>query len=161
MKKKTDLQKKKGSIRNFNISVGLTNSFMERVKSNDPRPWLCEFGGKTYPLRRITRDGDRYTQYKIEEVTMTARELFQEILKAAHRNGEPGCVFLDRVNDTNPLPHLGRIESSNPCGEQFLHDGDVPARTDSRSSLTVIDSRSAIWARSTCLPWCSLPESSP
>ena len=108
---------KEGTIRNFNISVGLTNAFMERVKSKDPRPWKTEFNGVEFPLRRITRDGDRCTQYKIEEVNMTAYELFDEIVRAAWRNGEPGCVFLDKVNETNPLPKLGRIESSNPCGK--------------------------------------------
>lgn len=170
-----------GDIRNFNISVGLTNEFMDKVSRNDPSPWKCKFTDKDgtttfYNPRRISRgpaskprfeidlsygplseqqreeeafvvqvisspdEGNtggyyrlkpliqatnQYTQYQITEVVMTARELFDEILSAAHKNGEPGCVFLDRVNETNPLPALGRIESSNPCGEQFLHDGDV------------------------------------
>ena len=56
---------------------------------------------------------------------MTARQIFDEIVDSAWRMGEPGCVFLDTVNDANPVPGLGRIEACNPCGEQFLHDGDV------------------------------------
>ncbi|RMF54754.1 adenosylcobalamin-dependent ribonucleoside-diphosphate reductase [Candidatus Woesearchaeota archaeon] len=115
---------KEGDLRNFNISVGLTNEFMEKVKNNDPEPWLCTWNGKKYKPRRIYRK-EHSTIVDIKEETMTAREIFEEIINAAWRNGEPGCVFLDRVNETNPLPGLGRIEACNPCGEQFLHDGDV------------------------------------
>jgi ribonucleoside-diphosphate reductase alpha chain len=113
-----------GAIKNFNISVGLTNRFMEAVNSNDPKPWKAVFKDKEYNPRRIYRDGHG-TIVDIVEETMTAKELFQEIIGAAWSNGEPGCVFLDKVNETNPLPGLGRIEACNPCGEQFLHDGDV------------------------------------
>ena len=56
---------------------------------------------------------------------MTAKEIFDEIVESAWKTGEPGCVFLDTVNEANPVPGLGRIEACNPCGEQFLHDGDV------------------------------------
>ncbi len=112
-----------GEIKNFNVSVGLTNEFMEKVRDNDPSPWLCEWKGEKMKPRRIYRDG--HTVIDIKEETMTARELFQEIISSAWKTGEPGCVFLDRVNETNPLPGLGRIEACNPCGEQFLHDGDV------------------------------------
>lgn len=112
-----------GELRNFNISVGLTNDFMQKVRDNDPQPWLCEWKGEKMKPRRIYRDG--HTVVDIKEETMTAREVFQEIISSAWKTGEPGCVFLDRVNETNPLPGLGRIEACNPCGEQFLHDGDV------------------------------------
>lgn len=118
-------KEREGAIRNFNISVGLTNDFMQRVRDNDPKPYRTQFNGVEYPLRRIKRDTDQYTKYEITNVDMTARELFAEIVKCAWSNGEPGCVFLDRVNEDNPLPQFGRIHSSNPCGEQFLHDGDV------------------------------------
>jgi ribonucleoside-diphosphate reductase alpha chain len=117
-------KEQEGVISNFNISIGLTDGFMKRVQTNDPEPWMCVWNGKAVKPRRITRDGSE-TAIRLEEATMTARELFQEIIETAWSNGEPGCVFLDEVNHTNPLPGLGRIEACNPCGEQFLHDGDV------------------------------------
>ena len=115
---------KEGAIANFNVSVGLTDEFMKQVEANDPRPWKCRFKGTEYPLRRIERTAN-YSVASIQEVKMTARELFDEIVDGAWRMGEPGCVFLDTVNKTNPVPGLGPIEACNPCGEQFLHDGDV------------------------------------
>ena len=52
--------------------------------------------------------------------TVRARELFDEIVKHAHRNGEPGVLFLDAANRENPLPHLYELEATNPCAEQYL-----------------------------------------
>ncbi len=117
-------KEKEGELRNFNLSVGLTNEFMQKVKDNDPHPWICRFKNEETKPRRVIRDEHDVIQ-EIREETLSARELFQEIINAAWQNGEPGCVFLDRVNETNPLPGLGTIEACNPCGEQFLHDGDV------------------------------------
>lgn len=117
-------KEQEGSIVNFNISVGLTDAFMQAVDSNDPTPWMCEWKGvKMYP-RRIKRNSRGIVEEVIEE-KLTAREIFDEIIAGAWNNGEPGVVFLDEVNRTNPVPGLGRIETCNPCGEQFLHDGDV------------------------------------
>lgn len=104
-----------GEIRNFNISVALERDFMEQVISGSTEPWVPHFGGVNYTLRRIVRPAGQYTRHEHQEVRMTAKELFHEIITAAWRNGEPGCVFLDRVNETNPLPGLGEIHSSNPC----------------------------------------------
>lgn len=115
---------REGEIKNFNISVGLTDRFMEAVEKNDQSVWMPRFKGQDYPLHRIIRD-EQDTILDIVEEKMTAREIFNEIISAAWSNGEPGCVFLDTVNKVNPLPGLGRIEACNPCGEQFLHDGDV------------------------------------
>ena len=113
-----------GDIKNFNISVGITDKFMKEVQSNSNTPWQCTFNGKKMPPRIITKD-----QYgnvvEVKDSIMSAKEIFREIVTAAWNNGEPGIVFLDTVNKTNPIPKLGRIEACNPCGEQFLHDGDV------------------------------------
>jgi ribonucleoside-diphosphate reductase alpha chain len=127
-------KEKEGEFQNFNISVGITDKFMTAVKENDPNPWYCEFPcnrednftGEVQRMlpRRIKRD-NREVPVEITDVRMTARQLFDEIVKAAWTNGEPGIVFLDTINKTNPLPGLGKLHASNPCGEQFLHDGDV------------------------------------
>ncbi len=117
-------KKIEGDLKNFNISIGLTNDFMESVVKNNKSPWMCEFNGVEMKPRIIERDHNGKI-IEIRDVNMTAREIMDEIVTHAWTNGEPGIVFIDRVNETNPLPGLGRIEASNPCGEQFLHDSDV------------------------------------
>ncbi len=101
--------KLKGGITNFNISVGATNEFMEAVKK-----------GEKYPLRAQpgwpAPDGSRY---KGGEVIgwMDAREVFDRIVKAAWTTGDPGMVFLDRMNEgpASPTPELHQVEATNPC----------------------------------------------
>ena len=88
-------------ITNFNISVGVTDDFMTAV-NND----------KSFDL--IHPETGKATK------TVQARDLFDTIVKYAHHNGEPGVLFLDAANRQNPLPHLYQLESTNPCGEQFL-----------------------------------------
>lgn len=86
-------------LTNFNISVGLTREFMEALENDGY--YDLKFGGKIY---------DRFK----------AREIFDLIVEHAWANGEPGIVFLDRLNEGNPTPALGEIEATNPCGEQPL-----------------------------------------
>lgn len=115
---------REGELTNFNISVSLTDKFMEKVISRSTEPWICQFNGKKMLPQRIIRD--RYGRIsQIQEVKITPGEIMAEIANNAWINGEPGIIFIDQVNRTNPLPGLGRLEASNPCGEQFLHDGDV------------------------------------
>jgi ribonucleoside-diphosphate reductase alpha chain len=89
------------NITNFNISVGISDAFMRAVETDS-----------TYDLIN-PQDG------KVWE-TVRAREIFDLIVKQAHHNGEPGVLFLDAANRQNPVPHLYELESTNPCGEQFL-----------------------------------------
>lgn len=117
-------KKVEGHIRNFNISIGMTDEFMDAVVSRPNEPWVCKFDGEDMKPRRITRDDQGHIT-KIEDVDMTALELMNEIVYGAWRNGEPGVVFLDTVNKTNTVPELGEIDACNPCGEQFLPHYDV------------------------------------
>jgi ribonucleoside-diphosphate reductase alpha chain len=88
-------------ITNFNISVGITEDFMSAVRADE-----------TYFLRN-----PRNREIAGE---VRAREIFNMIVEHAWANGEPGIIFLDRLNRDNPTPSLGEIESTNPCGEQPL-----------------------------------------
>ncbi|HPA14132.1 MAG TPA: adenosylcobalamin-dependent ribonucleoside-diphosphate reductase [Desulfobacterales bacterium] len=86
------------SFQNFNISVGVTDIFMEAVQND-----------KIYEL--IHPSSGRSAG------TLKAREVFDAIVKAAWQTGDPGLLFLDEINRTNPTPGLGMIEATNPCGE--------------------------------------------
>jgi len=90
-----------GRVSNFNLSVAVTDKFMEAVKNDE-----------TYELI------DPHT-LKVTE-TPKAREIFDLIVESAYRNGEPGVLFIDTANRQNPVPHLYELEATNPCGEQWL-----------------------------------------
>ena len=109
-------------ITNFNISVGITDAFMQAVK-NDAE-WPLRFPdmnemkhkGFSGTIEQAESAGITIHTYK----TVNARELFNKIVKQAHHNGEPGMLFLDAANRGNPVPHLYPLEATNPCGEQWL-----------------------------------------
>lgn len=86
---------------NFNLSVGITDSFMQALAQQRTFPLINPRTNK--PTRRLP-----------------AQLLFDRLVEAAWASGEPGLVFLDTINRANPTPHLGIIESTNPCGEQPL-----------------------------------------
>jgi len=94
-------KKNNSDIQNFNISVGVTEAFMEAVEK-----------GEDYNL---IHPGTKEVMG-----SLNARKVFEEIVAGAWQNGEPGIIFLDRLNRDNPVPSQGEIESTNPCGEQPL-----------------------------------------
>ncbi len=112
-----------GEIRNFNISVKVTDEFMRQVMERPNEQWYCEWNGTKMKPHRVLR-AKNGSVTGVEEVDITAKEIFDELTHYAWLNGEPGIVFIDEVNRTNPLPGLGPIDCSNPCGEQFLHHYD-------------------------------------
>lgn len=112
-----------GSIRNFNISVKVTDEFMKQLEEKPNTQWYCEWNGvKTKPHKVLRAKNGSVVG--VEDMDITVKEIFDELVTYAWTNGEPGIVFIDEVNRTNPLPALGRIAASNPCGEQFLHPYD-------------------------------------
>ncbi|MCP4713062.1 MAG: ribonucleotide-diphosphate reductase subunit alpha, partial [Planctomycetes bacterium] len=88
-----------GELKNFNLSVGITDEFMQAVEND--KEYDLVFKGKVYK-------------------TVAARAIWEIIVAGAWQNGEPGIVFLDTINRNNPLKPLGQIEATNPCGEQPL-----------------------------------------
>ncbi|MBI5702938.1 MAG: adenosylcobalamin-dependent ribonucleoside-diphosphate reductase [Chloroflexota bacterium] len=110
------------SITNFNISVGITDAFMRAVKEDKewelrfPDPKDAKAKGFNGTLEQAEAAGVKINTYG----KVRARDLFDKIVKQAHHNGEPGVLFLDAANRSNPVPHLYPLESTNPCGEQWL-----------------------------------------
>ncbi|MBI3355427.1 MAG: adenosylcobalamin-dependent ribonucleoside-diphosphate reductase [Nitrospirae bacterium] len=95
------LKQQPGEMTNFNLSVALTDHFMQAVKQ-----------GRSYALinPRTTKSVRR----------LPATLVFDRLVQAAWQSGEPGVIFLDAIKRANPTPHLGSIEATNPCGEQPL-----------------------------------------
>lgn len=96
-----DCKANNNEINNFNISVGLTEVFMNAAEKNTDYELI-----------------DPHTKKPVKK--LNARMVFDRIVDAAWRNGEPGIIFLDRLNRDNIVPSQGEIESTNPCGEQPL-----------------------------------------
>lgn len=96
-----------GTLRNFNISVGITEEFMKAAKENRDYKLINPRNGK--PVSKLN-----------------ARAVWNLIVTMAWKTGDPGLVFLDRINSSyaNPVPKRGPIESTNPCGEQPLYPYD-------------------------------------
>ncbi|HVX89343.1 MAG TPA: vitamin B12-dependent ribonucleotide reductase [Gemmatimonadales bacterium] len=93
-------------VTNFNISVGVTDAFMQAVESDSEYDLIHpKTGAATGKLK--------------------AREVWQQIIHGAWKTGEPGVFFIDKANYYNPVPHLGSYEATNPCGEQPLLPYDV------------------------------------
>jgi ribonucleoside-diphosphate reductase alpha chain len=117
---------------NFNISVKVDEAFMAALRDDGDAPHVV----------RNPRTGDRYLlprglaidRYAIQDLLplgtdgvacLTRREVWRMIVEGAWATGEPGLCFIDRVNADNPTPALGRIEATNPCGEQPLLDHEA------------------------------------
>ncbi|MCS7135432.1 MAG: adenosylcobalamin-dependent ribonucleoside-diphosphate reductase, partial [Candidatus Aenigmarchaeota archaeon] len=102
-----EAKNQEGLLTTFNISVGITDEFMEAVKTNGMFKLINPRNNEVVEI-------------------LPARKIFDKMAESAWRNGEPGMIFLDRINSTNsnPVPIFGPIEATNPCGEQPLYGYD-------------------------------------
>ena len=100
--------KRERGITNFNISVGITDEFVKALRSGKKYKLIAPHTGKTIGQ-------------------LLAKEVFEKIIKSAWLTGDPGVVWLDRINkgSANPVPSMGPVEATNPCGEQPLYPYEV------------------------------------
>ncbi len=116
-------------ITNFNISVGITDKFMAAVRDDADFELIAPHNGTV-------------------QKSVRAKEVFNAIVKNAYRNGEPGVLFLDAANRSNPVPHLYALEATNPCvtGETLIYTAQGLRRADELASTSqpvavVVDGR--------------------
>ncbi len=95
------IKRSEGELTNFNISVAVTDAFIEALKNNGDYELINPRTGESVGKMR-------------------AGDVFDEIVQSAHETGDPGIIFIDRINRANPTPRIGTLESTNPCGEQPL-----------------------------------------
>lgn len=145
-------------ITNFNISVGITDAFMQAVK--DDKEWELRFPdladakkkGFKGTLEQAEEAGIKINTYK----KVNARELFNKIVKQAHHNGEPGVLFLDAANRSNPVPHLYPLEATNPCvtGDTLIYTDNGLRRADelAHEGLSINVTSDARFGMDTFLP---------
>src|SRR5277367_4588970 len=94
-----EVKQEPGRLRMFNLSVLVTDAFMRAVEEN--APWQLTFNGSVHH-------------------SLPARELWDKIMRATYAYAEPGVIFIDRINQRNPLYYCEEIHATNPCGEQPL-----------------------------------------
>ena len=125
-------KEEKEAFTNFNISIKITDEFMKAVCENPSKPHLV-INPRTQKHYMIPKTVNVKT-YKIGDLVdtgsgpencYTVGQLWEMIVRNAHSTGEPGLCFIDRVNQDNPTPALGKIEATNPCGEQPLLDYEI------------------------------------
>jgi len=118
-----------GAFENFNISIKVTGEFVTAAAERPDIPHVV-VNPHTQARYVIPRDVDvaSYALCDLRspeapgDACYTVGDVWDLMVNCAHASGEPGLCFIDRVNETNPTPHLGRIEATNPCGEQPLLD---------------------------------------
>ncbi len=122
-------KQQKDAFNNFNISIKVTDVFIDTFR-NAPDTVHIVTNPRNKKRYIIPKDID-LNSYSIQDLRdadgnrencFTVRDIWNLIVRNAHATGEPGICFIDRVNEDNPTPALGKIDATNPCGEQPLLD---------------------------------------
>jgi ribonucleoside-diphosphate reductase alpha chain len=145
-------------ITNFNISVGITDAFMQAVKNDGE--WELRFPdmkemkqkGVSGTLEQAEAEGITIHSYR----SVKARDIFNKIVRQAHHNGEPGVLFLDAANRSNPVPHLYPLEATNPCitGDTLIYTNQGLRRADelAKEGMEITVTTDARFGTDTFLP---------
>ncbi|MFT7680451.1 MAG: ribonucleoside-diphosphate reductase alpha chain [Planctomycetota bacterium] len=104
----------RSQLTNYNISIAITDRFVEELRS----------APDTHHQVQNPRSKEWKTLLHEDGEAWTVSQIWDLIIEHAHENGEPGVIFIDRINALNPIPNMGEIEATNPCGEQPLHAYD-------------------------------------
>ncbi len=105
-------KEKEEEVNNFNLSVSVSDGFMRKATAEDPYP--------LYALYNPRLNVPYYDPETGEEAGLDATAVFDLIVQKAWEKGDPGIIFIDQMNRYNPTPHVGKYETTNPCGEQPL-----------------------------------------
>jgi len=147
-----------GALNNFNISVKIPTAWMKKLQ-DDPDALHIVVNPRT-KKRYVIPHSANIRFYTIDDLLpenlatddcYTVKEIWDMVVKNAHATGEPGICFIDRVNHANPVPHIGQIEATNPCGEQPL----LPYEACNLGSINI---SKFVNKEVTDLDWCSLAE---
>jgi len=139
------------SLRNFNLSVKVDNQFMDKLVRNRSTAHVVENprDRRQYVIPKTIN----LSSYRLQDLTpigaapgsyYSVGDVWDMIVRNAHATGEPGISYIDRVNEDNPTPHLGRINATNPCGEQPLLDYEACNLGSLNISKFVLPDRSGI-----------------
>lgn len=113
-------KEKEDEINNFNISVAVSDEFMQKATGEDPDPLYDLINPRTGDVYRDPQSG--------EVARLDAKAVFDLIVQNAWGKGDPGIIFIDQMNRFNPTPHVGKYETTNPCvpGDTFVFTSDGP-----------------------------------